>query len=324
MLDAVIWLLGLFVLTVTLLPLTHGVAWWVRMWDFPRLHIAILALFVCALAIFVAPAFYGWIVATMLGCFVYQAIRIFPYTPLAKTEVELVKPPKPRDVVSMLSVNVLMENTRHGDLIAIIEREDPDVLFLMETDEVWHNALKGVLARYKVVKTRITDDHYGLIFATRCEVDSFELMTPSNDDTAALKAVLRAPNGACYNFIGLHPRPPVPGNDTISRDEQIKEAALITSSSERPTVCMGDFNDAAWSWTSRRFKRYGGFLEPRVGRGLLSSFHAQHPLVRVPIDQLFVTKSVHLVAFYRLENFGSDHFPIAAKAFFDAPEGTKT
>lgn len=320
--DVFIWALGVFVITTTLLPLTKSVKWWVRMWDFPRLHIAVLALMSALLTLVFLPVFYGLLFAAVSACFIYQAVLIYPYTRIAKTEVDLLQPTPQSDQISLISVNVLMENERHEDLIAIIEREDPDVLFLMETDEIWFDALQGVLARYPTIKTRIKDDHYGLIFATRLEVETYKLMTPSCDDTAALKAVLKTANGSVFNFIGLHPRPPVPGNDTIARDEQIKDAALMANSSARPTVCMGDFNDAAWSWTSRRFKKYGGFREPRIGRGLLSSFHAQYKFMRVPIDQLFVTESINLISFDRLEEFGSDHFPISAKMFFDKPEDT--
>jgi endonuclease/exonuclease/phosphatase (EEP) superfamily protein YafD len=79
---------------------------------------------------------------------------------------------------------------------------------------------------------------------------------------------------------------------------------------------MGDFNDVAWSWTSRRFKQYGEFLEPRVGRGMFPTFHAQYPLLGVPIDQLYLTKGIGLVSFGRLEEFGSDHYPISAVITF--------
>jgi len=102
--------------------------------------------------------------------------------------------------------------------------------------------------------------------------------------------------------------------------KQIKHAAQLTESSARPTVCMGEFNDVAWSWMTRRFKRYGNFMEPRVGRGMVSSFHANYWFMRLPIDQLFLTENVGLISFSRLKSFGSDHFPIAATVTFDKTE----
>ncbi len=317
MLNALLWVLALSVLVVTALPLTNSVTWWVRMWDFPRVHIAIVALVVLIGCLPFTVSFKLPMIVLMAAAMCYQSVQVFPYTPLAKTEVELVEVPASVRPVSMMSANVLMENTRYADLARIIDREDPDILLLMETDQVWHDALGNVLDRYATVKMHIADDHYGLIFATRLDPVSVDLLWPDADDTPALKAVLRARDGTEFNFIGLHPRPPVPGNDTAVRDKQIKNAALMTSSSERPTICMGDFNDVAWSWTTKRFKRYGGFVEPRVGRGMYASFHVDYPFMRLPIDQIFLTKDVNLASFDRLESFGSDHFPMAVTVYFD-------
>ncbi|QAX28782.1 endonuclease/exonuclease/phosphatase family protein [Leisingera sp. NJS204] len=317
MLSALFWSLAIAVLVVTALPLTNSVQWWIRMWDFPRLHIAIAAVILIAATLPFPVQFKPILLGALATAFAYQAVQIFPYTPLASTEVDLSPAPSAAEEVNMLAVNVLMENTRYDDLVEIINREDPDVLLLMETDAAWAKALQGVLARYNTVKSHVADDHYGLIFATRLDVVSAEFLWPADDDTPAVKAVLRAPNGPEFNFIGLHPRPPVPGNDTETRDRQIKNAALMTSSSDRPTICMGDFNDVAWSWTTKRFKRYGNFAEPRVGRGMISSFHADYPFMRLPIDQIFVTNDVGLVSFSRLESFGSDHFPMIATVFFE-------
>ncbi|MDU9006951.1 endonuclease/exonuclease/phosphatase family protein [Sedimentitalea todarodis] len=321
MLNAAFWSLAVVVFTTTLLPLTNSVQWWKRMWDFPRLHIAIVALVLIAVALPFAISFKPVLLGLLAAAFFYQAVQIFRYTPLALTEVDMVSAPSQAHEIHFLAVNVLMENTRYDDLIRIIAREDPDVLLLMETDAAWAEALEDVLVRYVTVKSHIADDHYGLIFATKLDVVTVDFLWPSDDDTPSVKAILRAPSGPEFNFIGLHPRPPVPGNDTETRDRQIKEAALMTSSADRPTICMGDFNDVAWSWTTKRFKRYGDFREPRVGRGMISSFHADYPFMRLPIDQLFITENVGLVSFDRLENFGSEHFPIAATVFFADSEG---
>ena len=315
MLNWVFWGVASAVVITTLLPLTNRVTWWVRMWDFPRMHIAGIAL-VALLACLPFEVSQKPVLAMVLaGTVVYQGMQIFPYTPLARKDIEFSAAPTPAEEMDLVSVNVLMENTRHDNLIAILEREDPDVLLLMETDETWRSALSEVLGRYSTIKSHVASDHYGLIFATRLKASSVELLWPITDDTPAVRAVLTSPGGAEFNFVGLHPRPPVPGNTTAVRDNQIKSAALMTQSSERPTIVMGDFNDVAWSWTTKRFKRYGALLEPRVGRGMIASFHANYRLLRLPIDQFFMTEDVGLVSFRRLENFGSDHFPIAATVF---------
>lgn len=315
MLNWLFWGIAVSAVITTLLPLTNSVTWWVRMWDFPRLHIAGVAFLTLIACLPFAISMKPVVAAILATVVVYQGLQILPYTQLARPEIDIARAPSSEAEMTLLSVNVLMENTRHSDLIEILEREDPDVLLLMETDEAWNSALSEVLGRYPTIKSHIADDHYGLIFATRLPTSRVELLWPVAGDTPAVRAVLRSPSGAEFNFIGLHPRPPVPGNTTAVRDKQIKDAALMTQSSERPTIVMGDFNDVAWSWTTKRFKQYGELLEPRVGRGMISSFHADYPFMRLPIDQLFMTENVGLVSFHRLENFGSDHFPIAATVF---------
>ncbi len=310
------WVSAITVFVGTLLPLTHSVRWWVRAWEFPRLHIAVLAVACLLLVVLIPIGFKAVLIAGLVACAVYQATRIFPYTRFANTEVEIADDVPDDSKIKLFSANVLMENTRKSDLVEIIDREDPDVLFLMETDQEWLEAIQRCLDRYPTVLTYPLDNYYGLIFATRLTAPSAEVVFLSEDNTPTVRAELLCPDGTGFNFIGLHPRPPVPGNDTILRDQQIKEAAKLTGNADWPTVSMGDFNDVAWSWTSQRFKRYGGFLEPRVGRGMFSTFHAQYPLLGVPIDQLYLTSGVGLVSFGRLEEFGSDHYPISAVITF--------
>lgn len=309
---ALTYLLTATVTVATVLPLTHSVRWWVRVWEFPRVHIAAVGCATLILVLVVPVAFKPAIVLAIVACILHQAVKIAPYTRFARTEVAFVKGTAKTDTVKLLAANVLMENPRTDDLLRIIDRENPDVLFLMETDQTWLDALQTCLDRYPTVLTYPLDNYYGLIFATRLTAPSAEVVFLSGDNTPALRAELLAPDGTGFNFTGLHPRPPVPGNDTVLRDQQIKQAAKLAGNAAWPTVCMGDFNDVAWSWTSHRFKRYGGFLEPRVGRGMFPTFHAQFPLLGVPIDQLYVTTGIGLVSFGRLEDFGSDHFPVQA------------
>jgi endonuclease/exonuclease/phosphatase (EEP) superfamily protein YafD len=139
----------------------------------------------------------------------------------------------------------------------------------------------------------------------------------TRDGTPTVLAELRDRQGRPFTFVGLHPQPPVPGQDTEERDAQIVFAARFARKSDRPLVAMGDFNDAAWSDTARAFKRVGGYVDPRVGRGLFASFHARNPLIRCPIDQVYVTAEVAVVSIALGDNIGSDHFPLVARLRID-------
>jgi endonuclease/exonuclease/phosphatase (EEP) superfamily protein YafD len=308
---------------VTLLPLVRSHAWWVRMWDFPRVQIAVGLAAVLPLA-FVLPAPLRWVVlAVAAGCLAYQAVRIYPYTPLARKEMILATGSDAGAEATLLASNVLMENTDHARVRALIEKVDPDLLLLMETDRTWIDALEPVLARYPTVLTAPRDDCYGMVFATRLEVDEACIVPMTEEENPAAFAALRTPGGALFRFVGLHPQPPMPGDDTEERDAQILYAARFARADEVPLVAMGDFNDAAWSDTARRFKHYGRYVDPRIGRGIYASFDANRPLFRCAVDQLYVTEDMAISEFRLGPHVGSDHFPVIVRIRVDRALGAR-
>lgn len=308
---ALFWLSTALILFTTLAPLTKSQAWWIRGWDFPRLHIALFASIALALGLFVLSKSVAVAMIALSLCTIYQGYRVFPFTRWATPEIALSPDIKRDEQISLISANVLMENTHHDAVGDMIQQENPDVLFLMETDQAWSDALDPVLDSFDTVLRHPLDNHYGLIFATNLTAHSVETVFLSDDETPTLLAELEGPTGRFF-FVGLHPRPPVPGQDTHERDAQIRRAAQVADRERLPVVAMGDFNDVAWSRTSERFKEYGSFRDPRVGRGMLPSFDAQSWWMRFPIDQLYLTDGLALISFDRLSAGGSDHFPMRA------------
>jgi len=305
------WLLTALAAFTTLAPLSESHEWWIRGWDFPRLHIAIGAGLTAIMGIFVMRPSVAFATALLISCCIYQSYRIFPYTQWATAEIAVKADVPTREHVSIISSNVLMGNQDHAAVAAMIEREQPDLLFLMETDQVWEDALSAQLSDFETVISYPLDNHYGLIFATNLYVHSAEVKFLTDDETPSILADLEGPTGQFF-FVGLHPRPPVPGQDTEDRDAQIRRAALLADRETHPVVAMGDFNDVAWSRTSEKFKEYGQFNDPRIGRGLLPSFDANSWWMRFPIDQLYLTDGLDLISFGRLDAIGSDHFPMKA------------
>mgnify|MGYP002777003521 CR=1 FL=1 len=305
---------------VTLLPLSRSHRWWVRMWDFPRLQIA-GAQVACLGAAWLAPPPLRWVaVAATLPCLALHLVRIWPFTPLAPKEMRFARPRADGAEVTLLSANVLMQNDRFGAVRDLIDGADPDVVLLMETDRRWLDALMPALSRYPTLLHEPRDDCYGLVFATRLPVEEARIVHLTPDRKPAVFAALATPSGRPFRFVGLHPQPPVPGVDTEERDAQILYASRFAHKDAVPQVTMGDFNDAAWSDTAQLFKRYGRYLDPRVGRGLYASFHASNWLIRCAIDQLYVTEEVAVVDFRVGGRIGSDHFPILARVRIDAEE----
>jgi endonuclease/exonuclease/phosphatase (EEP) superfamily protein YafD len=313
---AILWALAVVILVLTVLPMWNTNRWWVRILDFPRLQIGIIGAIVLVSALFLAAPSRVLIPAMMLAACGYQAWRIFPYTPFRSVEMKLA--PHDPSEIRLLAANVLMENTRHDLLLKVVEKFDPDVLLLMETDQAWIDAVEPALTRYPTIIREPRPDHYGMLFATRLGVDEARILRLTTGDTPSVFAQLTSPEGTTFRFVGLHPRPPLPGQDTEDRDAQIYYAARFAVKNGVPLIAMGDFNDVAWSDTSQSFKHVGQYLDPRRGRGFFASFDANKPYLRFPIDQFYATEGVAVVSIDRLDYIGSDHFPMAATIRLDA------
>jgi len=312
MLRILVFALAAVAATGTLLSVLSSYRWYIRMWDFPRVGLTLLAIIALVLAI---PVLTGWLrtgtVVAMALIIGWQALRIYPYTPLARTEVAKAVINK-GNCISALSFNVLQTNRDYASTIRMIDREDPDILLLLETDEKWQAALKPVIERYPHRSSAPLNNLYGLIFLTRLGVDDAEVTWLIDKETPSVFATLSTPAGEKFRYIGLHPRPPEPGEDTEKRDAEIAIAARHAKESNLPVLAMGDFNDVAWSRTSQMFKRIGGYLDPRIGRGLYGTFPARLPGLRWPLDHLFMSPDFTLETMRVLENVGSDHLPVVA------------
>ncbi len=84
---------------------------------------------------------------------------------------------------------------------------------------------------------------------------------------------------------------------------------------------MADFNNVAWARSSVLFRKTSGLIDPRIGRGFVSTFHARYKLLRFPIDLFFHSTDIFIVEFKTLKHIGSDHLPLYCR-FYINPEST--
>lgn len=315
-------LLGCVLLLATVLPHIRSDAWWIRVFDFPRLQIAV-ALGVVALAYLFVYRFGHRLetafLAALLLAAAYQGYRILPYTALAKTQVagETACPSGAR--LRVLAANVLMDNREAGRFLALVEAADPDLVLAVETDGWWDAQLRALDAAYPFSVKHPLDNTYGMHLFSRLALEDAQMRFLVEDDIPSIRTEVRLPGGAWITFYGVHPRPPRPRQDTAARDAEILIVGKEAKEAGRPTIIAGDLNDVAWSRSTRLFQKVSGYLDPRIGRGLYATFHAKIPVFRWPLDHIFFEPSFTLIRMQRLGPFGSDHFPILAELCYRPP-----
>ncbi|MBN1238428.1 MAG: endonuclease/exonuclease/phosphatase family protein [Gammaproteobacteria bacterium] len=303
------------VISWTLLPLLRSEAWWIRTFDFPRVQIAgaTIVAIVAYVAVAGADGIADWVLlAALAGCLVYQSLLIGSYTPIRAKQARDAKNPDPADCVSLLVANVLTPNRNARRLLEIVTERDPDVLLFVETDDWWQAQLDVLDEKYPYSVKHPLDNLYGMHLYSRLELVDPQLKFLVEDGIPSIHGGLMLRSGHCVQIHCVHPTPPSPTEnpESTERDAELLVVAKTVAESKTPAIVFGDLNDVAWSATTRLFQKISGMLDPRIGRGMFSTFHAKYPFLRWPLDHVFFSPDFTVSALARLPAFGSDHFPI--------------
>lgn len=319
MLTFIIVTVSLITLAATLLAYLPSTIWWIRACEFPRLQIAVVAILpLPCVPLLEVP--WAWIVlAASLVTVFLQARRILPWTPFWPIQVKKAETGHDDRCLTLLVANVLTPNHNATGLIELIKRHEPDIVLTLESDDWWQTQLDEALAEDWPNAVRIPQDNlYGMHLYSRLPLVSPTVERLIQDDIPSIVTGVTLPCGDTVRLHALHPRPPAPNEseESLWRDAELLLIGKRIHEQPIPTLVAGDLNDVAWSRTTRLFCRVSGMLDPRRGRGMFSTFHASYPLLRWPLDHVFVSEHFTLRHLRRLPGFGSDHFPILATLCF--------
>lgn len=316
----------LLILLATLLPLSRNSHWLVRGLDFPRLQLSVLAgVLLLAHAFFLdtdLPITWALIITTA-GCLAWQLWWIAPYTPLWPTEVKASLDDGADRQLSLLVANVLKPNRNADELIALVNTHQPDVLVTLESDQWWEDKLRTIETEMPYSVKCPLDNLYGMHLYSRLPLSEQEVCYLVEKDVPSIHAALQLRTGDKIRAHFLHPAPPSPteNSESAQRDAELVVVAQSVAKSDQPVIVAGDLNDVSWSATTRLFRKISGLLDPRVGRGVFSTFHVNYPLVRWPLDQIFHSTHFTLQDIQRLPSIGSDHFPMLVRLTFTPVQG---
>ena len=305
--------LAILLILLSFLPLWQTDRWWVRQWDYPRLQVAGLLL-LCGAGLALVKiergrAFWGLVAATV-AALAWQASHFIIYQPLWPSEVASARHCPEGRQISLLNANVLMTNRQYGRLLDLVGKRNPDVVLLLETDPAWEKAVAPLARRYPYRLSEPVPNTYGMILMSRLPM-SGRIEHRLQPGVPSADVRLRLRGGEEIILHALHPEPPWPGDDSGERDAELVGVGREVRNEGRAAIVMGDLNDVAWSRTSRLFKKVAGVGDPRVGRGFYPTFNANWPLLRWPLDHLFVSPHFELMSIDRQGDIGSDHFPIS-------------
>jgi endonuclease/exonuclease/phosphatase (EEP) superfamily protein YafD len=321
------YILGALMILATVLPLSNSQYWFIRIFDFPRVQIFVLLL-LSALLFYISAVKFTITRKLFLGLLLIAAgfhlYTIIPYTPLYPHQsLYSEKTNNAENEISLIYFNVEMDNREKDRALNELLKYEPDIIVAAETGHWWGEALKPLEQKYKYSALLPLENTYGMMLYSNLPLENAAFEFLVEKDVPSINPIVTLPSGQKVQCFFIHPKPPVPKEDTDTkdRDAELIVVAKRAIKTDLPVIVAGDLNDVGWSKTSRLFQKISKLLDPRVGRGLYATFNAKYPLIRWPLDHIFHSKEFRLINLEKLEHVGSDHFPIYIKLSFEPENG---
>lgn len=226
--------------------------------------------------------------------------------------------------MSILSINVYQFNNKFQELIDLVTEIQPDILLTMESNKAWEEALYQLDHQYQHIEKIALENTYGMHFYTKLKVKDLAVHYFVAEDVPSVEVHLQTTGNKDFVFFGVHPPPPSPTEEStaIKKDGELLIIGKRIRKLELPVVVVGDFNSVAWSRITTLFSKTSGLLDSRKGKGFLSTFPANYPLLRCPIDLLFHSDTILVKELKTLSNIGSDHLPLYSEIVLTTRELT--
>lgn len=315
----------IFVLVVifTVLPKVPSTHWVFRIADFGKIQVFFVGVFLWL---------FGWLLpmnmlyismqALLFLLLLYHGIILVKYTRLYRIK-KLSPQHTSSQPITIISANVYQFNTDYTQFIALIRKYKPDVFLTMESNKEWELALEALEQEYPYQHKIGLENTYGMHLYSRLRIKKSTSHFFVADDIPSIEAEIVTADGYSMVVFGVHPPPPSPTEEETSkeRDGDLLSVAKRVKELHLPTIVVGDFNNVAWSKSSILFRKTSELIDPRIGHGFVSTFHATYKWLRFPIDLIFHSPDIFVTQLNTLENFGSDHLAVYCKFFIDAEIG---
>jgi endonuclease/exonuclease/phosphatase (EEP) superfamily protein YafD len=243
--------------------------------------------------------------ALMLAVTVVNAAYVAPwYWPRAA----------PGDTASLglLHANILAGNDDIAPLLAHIEREQPDIVFVQELTHRHLRLLETLATTYPHTITRPHDDPFGLgAWSKRPFLAADVIATPPRQNPS-LRIVVDY-DGEPVTIFSTHPVPPIGAGFYAARNAQLAYLADLVVATRGSTVVIGDLNITPWAAHYRDFEAATGLVNAQRGHGIKPSWPLFLPFAMIPIDHALFSEDLVANETRALGPVGSDHLPLLVR-----------
>jgi len=222
------------------------------------------------------------------------------------TEGTIYKPVGNANTLTHMQYNMNFRNTHLADVLAVLKAQKPDIITLQEVT-------KSHQEKLETLKTEYPYQRYcafypvvgGVAILSRYPFSQNEKVCVEGKGLLISEIQLKE---MTLTVASLHLHWPYP----YGQYQQIESLKPYLKAIRPPALISGDFNAAPWSHSVQNIAHYS---HTNVVKGLRWSIELSHqlpliPYMKLPIDQLLLSKEIHIKNIQVFPHLGSDHYPI--------------
>ncbi|NNF41111.1 MAG: hypothetical protein HKN64_07010 [Woeseiaceae bacterium] len=211
--------------------------------------------------------------------------------------------------LTIIHANVHANNDQYGRLLALVEAEDADIVFLQEVTPAWEHALQPLHDDYRYTHVQARDDYFGIAMFSRVPLDTIRQVSSPPLDYPTIVASLSVAGNA-LTVINTHPMIPLGRANYAARNAQLRSIADLVAQTDGAVILTGDLNTGMWGSNYRQLIRSTGLTNASRGFGILPTWPTFMPLAMIPIDHVMVSSEVGVSDIRTGPHIGSDHLPL--------------
>src|SRR3954447_2510320 len=264
-----------------------------------------------------------WVVPLAVAASVHAAALMRP------VPVPVASGPGP--AVRLTEFNLLVDNTRYGEVVDYLRGQRPDVLVTVETNWGWQKALRGLsdLLPYTTTDMVKRPADLELVVMSRFPIKAVspEITRGAHSGvlgTLALRVVLDV-TGTELVLWALHPPSPLDWWSWHARNAYhlwVAERAAAEDATT-PVIVAGDYNQTPWTPWHERFLERSGLIDAAGTSWPAPTRHPFWPFawraIAIPIDRISVRPGTGVGDLHVGPFLGSDHYPVTADLVLGRP-----
>jgi endonuclease/exonuclease/phosphatase (EEP) superfamily protein YafD len=222
--------------------------------------------------------------------------------------VEYIMPQPPS--LRLMHFNVYAYNTDYAAVQAEIERNNPDVLFMVEATTPLQDQLKAINEQYPYRFPKMGENWNQFLFFSKIPIVSAKIVRFPKVGNRLLHVVLQGKKGV-FHFVGVHTPSPTNATRMRDRDRHLGVIANYVATLKEPVIVAGDHNATPFAKAFRDYISQSGLRNTQLQLLPYFSWSCDvPPFLRIPIDQVLVSPTIGVVDKKVGNCVGSDHLPI--------------